>query len=260
MASVRLVNLLPMPQFFAGLLSDVAVGQRSPSACSARWRCSRPSTRRAARRRSIRSRRCARRRAADAAAKSSLLAWDALGRNRRRAARSHARHRVGHRRGSRADGLRQRVPRRRWCGPSTRSARAPWSPGPGQTSEQAGGERAGKKIRFEKEDFEVVRAEATLVKDISLETVQWRQRQLRRPLVNTAIRGVYPEYGTIRNEVAAEGRWISAEDFVERRRVAFLGGTACSRSSSRAGPPWARPCSSRRALHWSSGPWSASSR
>jgi putative ABC transport system permease protein len=40
---------------------------------------------------------------------------------------------------------------------------------------------------------------------------------------NTAIRGVYPDYGEIRNEVASEGRWLSGEDFVERRRVVFLG-------------------------------------
>jgi putative ABC transport system permease protein len=97
---------------------------------------------------------------------------------------------------------------------------------PGQTSEQAGGERAGRKIRFEREDFDVVRAEATLVKDISLETVQWRQVNYGDRVINTAIRGVYPEYGTIRNEVAAEGRWISREDFEERRRVAFLGARA----------------------------------
>ena len=42
-------------------------------------------------------------------------------------------------------------------------------------------------------------------------------------LVNTAIRGVCPEYGTMRNEVAASGRWLNASDEVERRHVVFLG-------------------------------------
>ncbi len=42
-------------------------------------------------------------------------------------------------------------------------------------------------------------------------------------MANTAIRGVYPEYGFIRNEVPSDGRWISPEDFQERRRVVFLG-------------------------------------
>jgi putative ABC transport system permease protein len=32
-------------------------------------------------------------------------------------------------------------------------------------------------------------------------------------------------YGLIRNEIPSEGRWISAEDFLDRRRVVFLGGS-----------------------------------
>jgi putative ABC transport system permease protein len=39
-----------------------------------------------------------------------------------------------------------------------------------------------------------------------------------------AIRGVCPEYGEMRNEVPAVGRWINASDELERRRVIFLGG------------------------------------
>lgn len=95
---------------------------------------------------------------------------------------------------------------------------------PGQTSEQAGGERAGKPVRIEKADMDLVREEASLVKQISLETVRWYAISYGDRLSNTAIRGVYPEYGEIRNEIPSEGRWLNAEDFVERRRVAFLGG------------------------------------
>jgi putative ABC transport system permease protein len=95
---------------------------------------------------------------------------------------------------------------------------------PGQTSEQAGGERAGRRVRFEKEDMDLVRVEASLVKYVSLETVRWYGISYGDRIANTAIRGVYPEYGIIRNEVPSEGRWISPEDFVERRRVVFLGG------------------------------------
>jgi len=40
---------------------------------------------------------------------------------------------------------------------------------------------------------------------------------------------VYPEYGEMRNEVPLEGRWISAEDIAERRRVAFLGALLCKK-------------------------------
>src|SRR5205809_607199 len=44
----------------------------------------------------------------------------------------------------------------------------------GQTSEQAGGERAGRRIYFEKEDRDVVQAEATLVRAVSLESVRFQ--------------------------------------------------------------------------------------
>ena len=103
-----------------------------------------------------------------------------------------------------------------------RSAVVAW---PGQTSEQAGGERAGKRVAFEKADLENVLAEATLVRAASLETVRWLPVTYNQRLVQTAVRGVFPEYGEIRNEVPVEGRWISPEDFRERRRVVFLGGT-----------------------------------
>jgi len=94
---------------------------------------------------------------------------------------------------------------------------------PGQTSEQAGGERAGRKVRFEKVDRDTIEAEASLVKQISMETVQWRQISYADSAANTAVRGVEPVYGEIRNERASDGRWLSPEDFIERRRVAFLG-------------------------------------
>ena len=95
---------------------------------------------------------------------------------------------------------------------------------PGQTSEQAGGERAGRRVRFEKADLEAIRQEANLVRLVSLETVRWLAVSYGDRLVNTAVRGVYPEYGEIRNEAPSEGRWINHEDLLERRRVVFLGG------------------------------------
>jgi len=95
---------------------------------------------------------------------------------------------------------------------------------PGQTSEQAGGERAGKRVRLEEADLQNIQEEATLVKHVSLETVRWLPITYGDRLQSTAIRGVYPIYGEIRNEVPDDGRWISAEDFRDRRRVVVLGG------------------------------------
>jgi putative ABC transport system permease protein len=95
---------------------------------------------------------------------------------------------------------------------------------PGQTSEQAGGQRAGKKVRFEQADLDKVRQEATLVRTACLETVKWLSISYTDRMANTAIRGVCPEYGDMRNEIPADGRWINAADLQEHRRVAFIGG------------------------------------
>ena len=94
---------------------------------------------------------------------------------------------------------------------------------PQQTSQQAGGQRAGKQVVLEKADLDVVRENATLVKTACLETVRWLPISYGDRLANTAIRGVCPEYGEMRNEVPTAGRWISPEDILERRRVVFLG-------------------------------------
>jgi len=94
---------------------------------------------------------------------------------------------------------------------------------PGTTSEQAGGERAGKPVRFDSEDAEWVRAQSPLIKRVTLETVRFEGISHESRLSDSATRGVYPEYGEMRNEVPSSGRWISAEDVAERRRVVFLG-------------------------------------
>jgi len=94
---------------------------------------------------------------------------------------------------------------------------------PQQTSEQAGGERAGKHVVFEKVDVENVRQEAPLVKTICMESVKWKPISYGDRMAQSAIRGVCPEYGEMRNEVPSEGRWLSPEDELERRRVVFVG-------------------------------------
>src|SRR5438093_1334626 len=65
---------------------------------------------------------------------------------------------------------------------------------PGQTSEQAGGERSGRRIRLERADLDAVREEATLVKQSSLETVRWLSASYAERVSVCAIRGVDLEY------------------------------------------------------------------
>jgi putative ABC transport system permease protein len=96
---------------------------------------------------------------------------------------------------------------------------------PQQTSEQPGGQRAGKKVVFEQADVDMIKATAPLVKHVCLETVRRPGIAYEDRMVGTAaIRGVCPEYGEMRNEVPMEGRWIDSTDEIERRRVCFIGG------------------------------------
>jgi putative ABC transport system permease protein len=93
---------------------------------------------------------------------------------------------------------------------------------PGQTSQQAGGERAGKRIRLTEEDVLAVR-EAPLVKFVSPEftrdfPVSWGPKQ-----GSYLVRGVAPEYAVMRSQWVASGRFPDAEDLRLQRRVAFLG-------------------------------------
>jgi len=94
---------------------------------------------------------------------------------------------------------------------------------PQQTSEQPGGQRAGKVVKFEQEDVDLIKSNASLVKNACLESVRFRGISYNDALAQTAIRGVCPQYGEMRNEVPREGRWITPADIVERRRVVFLG-------------------------------------
>jgi putative ABC transport system permease protein len=96
---------------------------------------------------------------------------------------------------------------------------------PQQTSEQPGGQRAGKKVVVEQADVDMVKATAPLVRHVCRETVKRPGISYGDRMVGTAaVRGVCPEYGEMRNEVPSEGRWLDSGDELERRRVIFLGG------------------------------------
>lgn len=93
----------------------------------------------------------------------------------------------------------------------------------GQTSLQAGGERAGKRIRLELTDLEAAERESPLIRRVCPETV--RRVPLSSPdrHASANVRGVCVEFGEIRSQIPVEGRWLSPEDYEERRRVVFLG-------------------------------------
>src|SRR3954471_12674095 len=98
----------------------------------------------------------------------------------------------------------------------------------GQTSAQAGGERAGRLIRLKEEDAEALKT-ASLVKYVSPEYMSnwplaWEGRQTR-----VGIRAVAANHGIMRAETAEVGRFLNSEDVDGRRRVVFLGSEAAMR-------------------------------
>jgi putative ABC transport system permease protein len=94
---------------------------------------------------------------------------------------------------------------------------------PGQTSLQAGGERAGKRVRVTADDVGAI-GELPLVKNISPEFMQDFPVVYRNKQSSHLVRGVAAAYGTMRAEKPqAGGRFLNEEDVRLRRRVAFIG-------------------------------------
>jgi putative ABC transport system permease protein len=92
----------------------------------------------------------------------------------------------------------------------------------GQTSMQAGGERAGRRIFLKEDDVDAVRELGT-VKYASPEYLESLPVAYGTRQTTAGVRGVAPEYGLMRAEIPGTGRFINAEDVDKRRRVAFLG-------------------------------------
>ena len=92
----------------------------------------------------------------------------------------------------------------------------------GQTSMQAGGERAGRRVFLKESDIEPLR-QLGLIKYVSPEIFETLPLSYGTRATSAGVRGVAPEYGVMRTETPGEGRFINTEDVERRRRVAFLG-------------------------------------
>jgi len=92
----------------------------------------------------------------------------------------------------------------------------------GQTSRQAGGERAGRRIRLKEEDAETLK-ELGLIKYASPEYLESEPLNYGNRQTTAGVRGVSPEYGLMRSEIPETGRFINAEDVEKHRRVVFIG-------------------------------------
>ncbi len=93
----------------------------------------------------------------------------------------------------------------------------------GQTSLQAGGQRAGRRIQMQLDDVDAVRKNANLIRRVSPEFYGTFAIQMRQRLTQQGVRGVNQEYGAMRGHFLDQGRLLSAEDVRSGRRVAVLG-------------------------------------
>jgi putative ABC transport system permease protein len=101
----------------------------------------------------------------------------------------------------------------------------------GQTSAQAGGERSGRIIRIEREDVDAIRGSVPMVGAISPEVLMRNTvvtREYRSQ--NMTIRGVLPvDYQKVRNMTMSTGDWLTAEQDLQKSRIAVLGAKAAEK-------------------------------
>src|SRR5438874_784112 len=93
----------------------------------------------------------------------------------------------------------------------------------GRTSAQAGGLAAGREIRLNVSDVELIKKECYLVKNTSPELRRAVPQVSAFNAANRAVRGVWPEYQNFRSLRVSEGRLMNAADETDAHRVVILG-------------------------------------
>jgi len=96
----------------------------------------------------------------------------------------------------------------------------------GQTSMQAGGQRAGKRIHFKYEDLQAIRDEAPLVRLLSGEWDDGLAYKYGDKIITVSSKAVQYPYGEMRKLNIAEGRYFEESDFSEHRHVLIFGPNA----------------------------------
>src|SRR6202521_654545 len=90
---------------------------------------------------------------------------------------------------------------------------------PGQTSMQAGGQRAGKAVNYEYKDVKAIRDEVPIVRAVSAEIERNFGFKLGTRVVTIQVRGVEMPYGQMRKLTLEDGRYFEEGDFSDHRRV-----------------------------------------
>jgi len=96
----------------------------------------------------------------------------------------------------------------------------------GRTSTQVGGRAAGREIRLNVDDAELIRDECYLIKNVSPELRRTIPEVSQYNLANRGVVGMWPSYQDFRSLKISEGRLITDDDEREGRRVLVLGSKA----------------------------------
>ncbi len=94
---------------------------------------------------------------------------------------------------------------------------------PGRTSQQAGGEKAGKFIRIRLADMEAIQTSVPLVKAVSPQVSATLRVSYGSRSQEFTANGVYPLIARMRQMAVSEGRWLDEADEHEHARVAVIG-------------------------------------
>jgi putative ABC transport system permease protein len=99
----------------------------------------------------------------------------------------------------------------------------------GRTTLQAGGVRAGRRIRLHIEDLDFLLATVPGLRAASPEMFNTLQVVSATRRQEFDVLAVYPSFGTMRRMTVEEGRWINAADEAQRGRVVVLGSNVRAR-------------------------------
>jgi len=97
---------------------------------------------------------------------------------------------------------------------------------PGRTSMQAGGEKAGAKLRFTMEDVDLLTTNVPQITRISPDASKDASIQYDTRTFNFNVSGGYPNVARIRVLELVQGRFYNPEDQMQRARVAVIGSEA----------------------------------
>src|SRR5256885_8500427 len=97
---------------------------------------------------------------------------------------------------------------------------------PGRTSMQAGGQKAGAKLRFTMEDVDLLTTNVPQITRISPDASKDSSIQYDTRTFNFNVSGGYPNVARIRVLELEQGRFYNPEDEMQRARVAVIGSEA----------------------------------